>query len=141
MQKLYLTGNTLILHYNRQPVIALLESNLCLLSEIYGTHRYTLCSECRVCTSQETHFVSNKKPNRLILFGEILAVYFEKLTEQTDILCAQNVEFVHHRKQYVSATNTNRLMLFGERVTVYFENHKEHGDKICGHNVEFVHHR
>jgi hypothetical protein len=49
--------------------------------------------ECRVCTSQETHDVSTTKPNRLMLFGETVAVYCEKHTEHTDTLCGQNAEF------------------------------------------------
>jgi hypothetical protein len=33
------------------------------------------------------------KPNRLMLFGETVAVYCENHTEHTDTLCGQNVEF------------------------------------------------
>jgi hypothetical protein len=46
-----------------------------------------------VCSSQETHYVSAPKPNRLMLFGEIVAVYWENHTEHTDALCGQNAEF------------------------------------------------
>jgi hypothetical protein len=49
-------------------------------------------AECRVCTSQETHYVSTTKNNRLMLFGETVAVYCENHTEHTDTLCGQNVE-------------------------------------------------
>jgi hypothetical protein len=46
-----------------------------------------------VSTSQETHYVSAKKPNRLMLFGETVAVYCENHTEHTDTLCGQSAEF------------------------------------------------
>jgi hypothetical protein len=46
-----------------------------------------------VRTSQETHYVSATKPNRLMLFREIVAVYCENRTEHRDILCVQNAEF------------------------------------------------
>jgi hypothetical protein len=55
-----------------------------------------------VLTSQETHYVSTTKPNRLVLFGETVAVYYENHTEHTDTLCGQNVEFVPHRKHITS---------------------------------------
>jgi hypothetical protein len=41
-------------------------------------------------TSQETHYISATKPNRLMLFGETVAVYCEDHTEHTDTLCGQN---------------------------------------------------
>jgi hypothetical protein len=44
-------------------------------------------------TSRETQNVTAKKPNRLMLFGETVAVYCENHTEHTDTLCGQNVEF------------------------------------------------
>jgi hypothetical protein len=46
-----------------------------------------------VRTSQETDHVSTTKPNRLMLFGETVAVYCENHTEHTDTFCEQNVEF------------------------------------------------
>jgi hypothetical protein len=46
-----------------------------------------------VRTSQETHYVSATKANRLMLFGETVAVYSENHTEHTDTLCGHNVEF------------------------------------------------
>jgi hypothetical protein len=46
-----------------------------------------------VPTSQETHYVSATKPNRLMLFRETVAVYCENHTEHTDTLCGQNEEF------------------------------------------------
>jgi hypothetical protein len=45
-----------------------------------------------VRTSQETHYVSTTKPNRLMLFRETVAVYCENHTEHTNTLCGQNVE-------------------------------------------------
>jgi hypothetical protein len=53
-------------------------------------------------TSQETHYVSTAKPNRLMLFGETVAVYSENRTEHTDTMCWQNVEFVPDRKHITS---------------------------------------
>jgi hypothetical protein len=46
-----------------------------------------------VLTSQETHYVSTTKPNRLMLFGERVAVYCENHTKHRDAMCGQNVEF------------------------------------------------
>jgi hypothetical protein len=50
-------------------------------------------AECRVCTSQETQYALAANPNRLMLFGETVAVYCENHTEHTNIFCGQNVEF------------------------------------------------
>jgi hypothetical protein len=46
-----------------------------------------------VRTSQETHYVSATKPNRLMLFREIIAVYCENHMEHINALCGQNSEF------------------------------------------------
>jgi hypothetical protein len=46
-----------------------------------------------VRTSQETHYVSATKPNRLMLFRETVAVYCENHTEHTDTLHGKNAEF------------------------------------------------
>jgi hypothetical protein len=43
-----------------------------------------------VRTSQETHYVSITKPNRLMLFRETAAVYCEDHKEHTNTLCGQN---------------------------------------------------
>jgi hypothetical protein len=48
-----------------------------------------------VRTSQETHYVSAAKPNRLMLFRETVAVYCENHTEHTNTVCEQNAEFYH----------------------------------------------
>jgi hypothetical protein len=65
-----------------------------------------------VRTSQETHYVSATKPNRLMLFREIVAVYCENHTEHTDTVRTSQ------ETHYVSATKPNRLMLFRETVAV-----------------------
>jgi hypothetical protein len=54
-----------------------------------------------VRTSQETHYVSATKPNRLMLFRETVAVYCENRTEHIDTLCGQNAEILHIRIQFV----------------------------------------
>jgi hypothetical protein len=46
-----------------------------------------------VRTSQETNYVSTTKTNRLMLFGETVAVYCENHTEHINTLCGQNAEF------------------------------------------------
>jgi hypothetical protein len=46
-----------------------------------------------VRASQETHYVSATKPNRLMLCREIIAVYCENHTEHINTLCEQNAEF------------------------------------------------
>jgi hypothetical protein len=51
-----------------------------------------------VRTSQETHYVSATKPNRLMLFGETVAVYCENHTEHTNALCGQKTQSVPNRK-------------------------------------------
>jgi hypothetical protein len=43
--------------------------------------------------SQETHYVSATKPNRLMLFRETVAVFCENHMEHTDAPCGQNAEF------------------------------------------------
>jgi hypothetical protein len=72
-----------------------------------------------VRTSQETHYVTAKKTNRLMLFWETVAVYCENRMKQTNTLCEQNAEFWYvnpvrtsQETHYVSATKPNRIMLF-----------------------------
>jgi hypothetical protein len=94
--------------------------------ENHSEHTDTLLwPECRVliytnlvCTSQETHYVSAAKPNRLMLFRETVAVYCENHIEHTDTLCGQIAEFWYvnpdrtsQETHYVSATKPNLLML------------------------------
>jgi hypothetical protein len=59
-----------------------------------------------VHTSQETHYVSTTKTNRLMLFGEIIAVYCENHMEHINTLCEQNAEFLHAK-----AGGTLKLLL------------------------------
>jgi translation initiation factor IF-1 len=72
--------------------------------ENYMEHINTLCGQNAetfyiyiyknpVRTSQETHYVSATEPNRLMLFGETVAVYCENHTEHTNTLWGQNAEF------------------------------------------------
>jgi hypothetical protein len=60
---------------------------------LYRLNFYTILYKNSVRTSQETHYVSATKPNRLILFGDTVAVYCENHTEYTNTLCGQNAEF------------------------------------------------
>jgi hypothetical protein len=46
-------------------------------------------------STQETHYVSATKPNRLMLFREIIAVYCENHTEHINTLCGQNIEILN----------------------------------------------
>jgi hypothetical protein len=94
------TRETLHIHNNGQPVNAVGGNSRCLLWEPYGTHEYIVWAECRdfiyknpVRTSQETHYVSATKPNRLMLFRGIVAVYCQNHTEHINILCGQNTKF------------------------------------------------
>jgi hypothetical protein len=64
-----------------------------------------------VHTSQETHYVSATKPNRLMPFREIIAVYCENHTEHVNTLCGQNAEF----RSYLTG-NTLRLRYKAEPV-------------------------
>jgi hypothetical protein len=46
-----------------------------------------------VRTSQETHYISVTKTNRLILFGEIIAVNCEIHMEDINATCGQSAEY------------------------------------------------
>jgi hypothetical protein len=46
-----------------------------------------------VGTSQEAHYVTATKPNRLMLFRETVAVHCENHMEHITTLCEQNAEF------------------------------------------------
>jgi hypothetical protein len=54
------------------------KSHVLILNEF---HLHNTIYTSSVRTSQETHYVSATKPNRLMLFREIIAVYCEKHTE------------------------------------------------------------
>jgi hypothetical protein len=45
-----------------------------------------------VRTSQETHYITATKPNRLMLFGETVTIYCENHMEH-NTLCGQNAEY------------------------------------------------
>jgi hypothetical protein len=45
-----------------------------------------------VRTSQETHYISATEPNRLMLFGETVAVYWEPFGTHSYSPCGQNAE-------------------------------------------------
>jgi hypothetical protein len=83
-----------------------------------------------VCNSQETHYVSAIKPNRLMLFRETVAAYCENHTEHTDPV------HTSQETHYFSTTKPNRLMLFRKITAVRSENHTEHKNASCGQNVE-----
>jgi hypothetical protein len=60
--------------------------------ENHMEHINTLCGQNAVYinsvrASQETHYVSITKPNRLMLFTERIAVYCETHTEHINTLC------------------------------------------------------
>jgi hypothetical protein len=57
--------------------------------------------------------MSATKPNRLMLFGETVAVYCENHTEHTDTVRTSQ------ETHYVSATKPNRLMPFSETVSLF----------------------
>jgi hypothetical protein len=48
-----------------------------------------------VPTAQKTHSMAITKPNRLMLFREIIAVYCENHMEHINTLCGQNAEFLN----------------------------------------------
>jgi hypothetical protein len=57
-------------------------------------------------TSQETHFGTAAERNRLMPFGETVAVYCENHTEHIDTLCGQNAEFWYVKAGYVYMVTT-----------------------------------
>jgi hypothetical protein len=96
-----------------------------------------------VRTSQETHYVSATKPNRLMLLGETIAVYCENHGTHKYTVWAECRDFIYkysvrtsQETHYVSATKPNRLMLLGETIAVYCENHTEHINTLCRQNAE-----
>jgi hypothetical protein len=81
-------------------------------------------------TSQETHYISATKTNRLMLIRETVAVYCEHHMEHTNTLCVgrkqSSVIYINSARtsqetHYISASKSNRLLLFRETVAVYFE--------------------
>jgi hypothetical protein len=81
-----------------------------------------------VRTSQETHYVSATKPNRLMLFGETVAVYCEVIT--TD---SQSASSFWCLAPFV--TSDQMLHLFEWQLLSLFFGHplwREDGSVICG---------
>jgi hypothetical protein len=72
-------------------------------------------TDCRLRTSQETHNISTTEPNRLMLFGETVAVYCENRTEHINTLCSSyvtgNTSRLHYRVQPVNAVWGNSRCL------------------------------
>jgi hypothetical protein len=66
-----------------------------------------------VRTSQETHYVSATKPNRLMLFREIVTVYCENHTEHTNTLCGQNARFLYVKAGGTYSSDCNEQELGG----------------------------
>jgi hypothetical protein len=136
----------------QNPKLLLAFASIVILgSEFHGTHdNILLCHDSRslqtsvpirqlqimqiiykysVRTSQETHYVSATKPNRLMLFGETVALYCVRTIRTTKIhfqIIYKNSVRTSQETHYVSATKTNRLMRFKETVAVYCENHTEY---------------
>jgi hypothetical protein len=83
---------------------------------IQPSHTQTSGSEIHqgLCTSQETHDVSATEPNRLMLFGETVAVYCENRTEHINTLCG-------HFSSYLTG-NTLRLRYRAQPVIAVWGN-------------------
>jgi hypothetical protein len=71
-----------------------------------------------VSTSQETNYVSAAEPNRLMLFGETVAVGCENQTKHTDTLFSPyltgNTIRPRYRAEPVNAAGENRSCLLWE---------------------------
>jgi hypothetical protein len=65
---------------------------------------------------EETHYISTTEPNRLMLFGETVAVYCENHIEHTDTVRTSQ------EPHYVSATEPKQLVLIREIIAFYYEN-------------------
>jgi hypothetical protein len=72
-----------------------------------------------VRTSQETYYISDTKPNRLILFGETFAVYCENRTEHTDTLYGQNENFSMSKQVVHIVTTVLRRVKVSVRSTFH----------------------
>jgi hypothetical protein len=73
-----------------------------------------------VRTSQETHYVTATKSNRLMLIRETVAAFCESHMEHTYYIYINSVR-TSRKHFYVSDTKPNRLMLLGETVGVFNE--------------------
>jgi hypothetical protein len=66
---------------------------LCYKGHQIIVHNHAVHHKNSVRTSQETHYVSATNPNRLMLFGETVAVYCENHTEHINTLPNNIYEF------------------------------------------------
>jgi hypothetical protein len=84
----------------------------------------SLCEQCLENSLPPSVYCSSfTKPNRLMLFGETVAVYCENHTNT-------QIQFVPVRKHITFPLEPNRLMPFGKTAAVYCENHTEHTDTV-----------
>jgi hypothetical protein len=60
--------------------------------KVFEACREFIYNKNSVRTSQETHYISATKPNLLMLFREIIAVYCENRTEHINTVCGENAE-------------------------------------------------
>jgi hypothetical protein len=79
------------------------------------------CVGTSVRTSQETYYLSGTEPNRLMLFGETVAVYCENHTEHINTLCGHFSPYLtrsmlrlHYRAQQVNVVWGNSRCLLWE---------------------------
>jgi hypothetical protein len=66
---------------------------------------------CSVRTSQETYYVSATKPNRLMLFRETVAVYYDNHTKHTIILRVQNAEIFNVKPDVRTIQRASKVQL------------------------------
>jgi hypothetical protein len=64
-----------------------------------NTYMYTYINS--IPTSQEIHYISTTKINRLILFGEIIVVYFENHNKKAKIRSVNRAQNFNMLKQVV----------------------------------------
>jgi hypothetical protein len=77
-----------------QPVNAVLGKQSLFFVEPHGIHRYTVRAECKVCTSQETYFVSVTKPNSLNVFG-VNSLIMVRTMRYTQIHCVGRMQSLY----------------------------------------------
>jgi hypothetical protein len=97
-------------------------------------------AECRdliyknsVLTSQKTHHVSATKTIRLMLFGEIMAVYCENYMKHINTLCGKNAATLYvYRNSVRTSQETSRLRYKDQPVNVVCcKNHTVHTNTLC----------
>jgi hypothetical protein len=74
--------------------MAIVLSHVCLYGCYLAMSLHVTIFKNSVRTSQETHYISTTKLSRLMLFGEIIAIYCENHTEHTNTLFGQNVKLL-----------------------------------------------